>query len=270
MTMSAATIAILGQYKSGTTGLFYKIKNSLPLPVRTLFEPYEYVPEPEDTRRGVLAKVILGLVDGAEAVRYDTFLGFDKKLYLVRDPRDWLVSGTLFLMQEIHEDRQLNPIMALLRRKEADPRNVSLLEIFDRILRAKPGRSLAQTMQWMTRQVQWLPEFESRLDDYCRIKYEDFVDGRIQEMEDYLGIPLLGSAEVSEEHDHVPRTQRYGDWKNWLVERDVEHFRPVFDAYIRRYGYSTDWSVNDRPVVRPEFCSQYVERLVRKRRPAAP
>lgn len=266
--MGVGRIAILGQYKSGTTGLFYKIKNSLPPPVRTLFEPYEYVAEPEDAGRWVLAKVILGLADGVEAVRYATFLGFDKKLYLVRDPRDWLVSGTLFLIHRVQDDQRLSQIMRLLRQKESDPRSISLLQIFDTILQSNPGPSLEQTTQWMTNQYQWLPEFEGRLDDYFLIKYEDFVDGRIEEMERYLGVPLHGSAQVSEEHDHVPRTQRYGDWKNWLVERDVEHFRPVFDAYIRRYGYSTDWRVNDPPVVLPEFCSQYAERLARRRRPA--
>ncbi|MGH7821359.1 MAG: hypothetical protein ACREQ9_16460 [Candidatus Binatia bacterium] len=266
--MGVGKIAILGQYKSGTTGLFYKIKNSLSAPIRTLFEPDEYLPEPEDARRWVLAKVILGLADGKEAVRYDSFLGFDKKLYLVRDPRDWLVSGTLFLIHRVPDGRGLDRILALLRQKERDPRSLSLLEIFDCILQANPGPSLAETIQWMTRQYEWLPRFEARLADYHRIKYEDFVDRRLAGMESYLGLSLSGNAEVSAEHDHVPRTERYGDWKNWLLERDVECFRPVFDGYIRRYGYSEDWSVADKPLVRPEFCSQYAERLVRKRRAA--
>ena len=43
-------IAIFGQYKTGTTGLYSQILHSLPpdLAVRTLFEPSAFVPEPGD------------------------------------------------------------------------------------------------------------------------------------------------------------------------------------------------------------------------------
>jgi hypothetical protein len=71
---------------------------------------------------------------------------------------------------------------------------------------------------------------------------------------------------VAPEHDHVPRTKGSGDWKNRLVEEDVVRFRPVFDEYLRRYGYDLDWRPSARPVIRPEHASQYVARVVAKRR----
>src|ERR1051326_5563038 len=252
--MTAGKTAIFGPYKSGTTGLFYKLRNSLPPGVRTLFEPDEYAAEPGDADRGVLAKVILH-ADGG--VRYDTFLGFEKKLYLVRDPRDWLVSATLFLTQTVpgvfDDDRQLERILKLLRHKEEQPSSVSLLRILRAILDAHPPQPFEATMDWMKAQFRWLPEFELGLTDYRRVRYEDFVDGRLREVESYLGLPLQGADDVAEEHDHVPRSKRYGEWKHWFVEEDVEYFVPIFAPYIDRYGYSPKWTLNEDRVIDPCF-----------------
>ena len=98
------------------------------------------------------------------------------------------------------------------------------------------------------------------------IKYEDFVDGQIQDLEEYLGIPLRGEASVDKTHDHVPRTLAYNNWKGWFLKEDNAFFKPLFDKYIKRYGYATDWLLNDKQAISPEHCSKYVERTVNKKR----
>lgn len=263
-------IAIFGQYKTGTTALFYKIKNSITSKVRTLFEPVEYIEEAGDADRFVLAKVILGIPEDSARVKYDTFMTFDKKLYLVRDPRDWLVSGTLFLIQQesglYNDEEKLSRVMEMLRQKESDPKSISLLKIFEQVLLANPDNSLERTTEWMKRQYQWFIKFESHIGDHLIIRYEDFVDGRVEEMESYLEMPLGGSSDVAEKHSHVPRTKSYGNWKDWFLEEDVAHFKPLFCEYIERHGYSNEWRLNDDPIVRAEHCSEYVERVVKKRK----
>jgi len=263
-------IAIFGMYKSGTTALFYRIKNSLTGDVHALFEPDRYAPEPADLHRWVLAKVILGAPERGHRVDYATFLDFDKKLVLVRDPRDWVVSGTLFLIQQVahlyNDDDKLNRVLELLRQKEHSPKSLPLTRLLDQVVRTDPCQSLAETLEWMKRQYRWVIEFESDLGDHCRIKYEDMVGGHLRGLEDYLGFPLTGAAEVAPEHDHVPRTKSSGDWKNWFLAEDVARLRTVFDEYLRRYEYDLDWSPSEQPVVRPEHCSQYVARVVKKRR----
>ena len=99
-------IAIFGQYKTGTTGLYYKIKNSLPASVRTLFEPQRFTTHPDDATRPILAKVILGVSGAPNPIDYDSFLHFDRKVYLIRDPRDWTVSGLLFMIPHMDKLRQ--------------------------------------------------------------------------------------------------------------------------------------------------------------------
>ncbi|MCB1150862.1 hypothetical protein KDK88_04905 [bacterium] len=86
-------ILISGSPKTGTTGLFYKIRNSIQGKPRLLFEvtpPYQY--EAGDEERGVLAKVVVNFGDPG----LDSFACFDKKIAIVRDPRDTLVSRVLY------------------------------------------------------------------------------------------------------------------------------------------------------------------------------
>lgn len=259
-------IVVFGQYKTGTTAVFSKIKNSLPTDTRTLFEPSCYVPERDNTERCTLAKTILKLPDDGYPVDYSGFLDFDRQIVLVRDPRDWLVSITLFLTQEktsIYRDpNAVNFVMDYLRGKEADAKALPLRALLEYILRAPPAVSLEDAASRSQALNNWCIEFTSKLHDAFVLRYEDFVDGRLGALEGYLGLSLSGSGEPDQAYSHVPRTRSYGDWKNWLVDEDVRFFKPFFDDYIQHFGYPDDWSLNDQPRVRAEFGSEYVRRVV--------
>jgi hypothetical protein len=251
------SIVIFGPYKSGTTGLFYKIRNSLPWTPRTLFEADAYVPEPDDPACGVLAKIILG-VDESPA-KTDSYRGFQKKIYLIRDPRDLVISGVLFMIQQepsiYTQAPRLERILALLRRKEEDPQGVSVSRLFKAVVEESDHHDWGAAVDWLRRQYEWLPEFEKGLQDYCRLRYEDFVDGKLGALESYLGISLRGEAVVDEAHGHVPRTLHYDNWKNWFLEEDIAFFRPLLNPYIRNYGYDPDWELNEHQTVLPEHGS---------------
>ncbi|MBK1724478.1 hypothetical protein [Thiocystis violacea] len=271
MKQAPGKIVIFGQYKSGTTGVFTKIRNSLPADTRTLFEPLAYNAEDQDANRWVLAKTILKFVGHPEPVDYDSFLGFDRRIYLVRDPRDWLVSFTLFLCQEkpsiFQDDDALRWVMDYLKRKEAQPRQLPLKALLDYLFAAPP----AMTLDFFAERTRGLQAFcmgfEERLGgNAVTLRYEDFVDGRLAPLSDYLELELAGDAKVDRQYAHVPRTCAHGDWKNWLTAEDERVFRPYFDDYIRHYGYQADWRTNDAPRIDPAHGSEYVERVVRMKR----
>ena len=226
--------------------------------------------EDGDSDSWVLAKTILGAGEDPESVRYSDFIGFKKKIYLSRDPRDLMVSGILFIVQQepslYNNDEKLLRILEILRRKEIDPQSISLWRLFERIVEESDHHSFRQVTEWLRFQYRWLVEFENRLDDYCHVKYEDFVDGKLEALEAYLGFPLTGEPHVDPVHDHVPRTLTYNNWKNWFLEEDIVFFKPFFDAYIEHYGYSDDWSPNDKQRIPPDHCSRYVVRTVNKKR----
>lgn len=263
-------IVIFGPYKSGTTGVFYKIRNSLPGVVRTLFEETVFVPEKGDTKRWVLAKTILGAGSETGEANYGGFLTFEKKIYLCRDPRDLVISGILFMIQQepslYENDRKLLRILDILREKETDPQSISMWRIFEAIVDESEHHSFEQVTEWLRVQYEWLVAFEKKLDGYCLLKYEDFVDEELETLESYLGFPLKGEALVDPVHDHVPRTRTYNNWIHWFTEEDISFFRPIFVGYIKRYGYSRDWRLSENQSISPEHCSRYILRTVNKKR----
>lgn len=267
-------IVIFGQYKTGTTGLFTKIRNSLPLEEpdpRTLFEQREYRPEPEDESRWVLAKTILKYVGHPDPVDYESFLGFDRRIYLTRDPRDWLVSWALFHCQEspsvFRNQESTNWVMDYLRKKEAEPQRFPLRDLLEYLFSAPPAMELTSFAEKIRGEHAFCMEIEDRLrSNYLKLRYEDFVDGRLQAIRDYLEFDLEGDANVDSCFAHVPRTCAHSDWKNWLTPDDEAFFRQYFEPYISHYEYEPEWLPSERPRIDAAHASRYVERVIEMKR----
>lgn len=257
-------IVIFGQYRTGTTALFFKIRQSLPkAKVYELFEPERDIPS-DDSNNITLAKVILGI---DTLIDYDPFLSFDKQIYLARDPRDWFISGLLFLLQqEVHiysNVSHIQHIIQLLEQKEQQPDSISVIELFKTFMRYA-NRDSTTILDWVEKQINWLLDFESQLTGAVTIRYEDLVDDNVTALEDYLEFPILrGQADVS--FEHVARTKEYGHWRNWFLEEDCEILRPIFEPYLRQHGYSSDWSLNKKQIIKPEHCSYYAKRVIEQR-----
>ena len=242
-------------------------------PPRLLFESARYEPLPGDATTGVLAKIILGLADGKPAFDYASFQRFEKAVLLVRDPRDWLVSGLLFLPQQHPEiygnSQRRSELMQLLQRKEREPDRVSFTELFQFIALSLKGQSPQGMLDWITAQLAWLIAFDQSMTGHHRLRYEDFVAGRLAPLEQYLGLPLTGTAEVDPIHGHVPRSRTSGDWKNWFIAGDEATFAPALAPFINHYGYASDWSVAQARHIPTALASGYVERTMARRLPEA-
>ena len=236
---------------------------------KTLFEPKRYAGLPSDRGISVLAKVMLGLAEGPDRVHYEDFTGFPYRVLLLRDPRDRIISGTLFVihqMPQIYQSRSnLEHILELLRRKENAPRSLSVATILGEIRRLAGGKSLAELWEELQDRHLWIYNFVDRLGDHLTLRYEDLVDGRIAPLEAYLGLSLDRQVEVGSEHDHVARTKGHGDWRNWFLEEDVEYFKPIVNSYLEHFGYTADWRISENPVICEAHCSGYVARTLRKR-----
>jgi len=269
--MNPQKIVIFGQYKTGTTGLFTTIRNSLPSETRTLFEPLGYIPEASDNQRWVLAKTIIKEPEHPEPVDYASFMGFERRLCITRDPRDWLISATLFncqLKESIFANHEAMAwVMDYLQRKEDSPHSLPLITLLEYILSAPPALSIEDFGNRAQRRHAFCTDFQNRLGhNVCPVRYEDFVDGHLGAIEDYLGFQLPEHSQVDMAYSHVPRTCAYGNWKDWLTEEDTAFFKPFFADYIHDHGYDPDWSVNSSPTIDPAHCSQYVSRVVQMKK----
>jgi len=255
-------IVIASYGKSGSTALFYKIKDSLSGEIKTFFEVSSLKGINLNKCDHVIVKTFYTYPDWDKS----SFEQFDKRISLVRDPRDYIVSFFLY-MAGFHsnyasDDSKVNDMLRLLRRKEEKNDSVSFLDLL-KLNGSLSGNNYLEKMknQW-NRIMQCLP----LVDTYFTFKYEYFVLGNMDSLSEYLGFNLSGEARVEDEYKRVVRTKSLGDWKNWFLPEDIEFFYPLFNAFIEKYGYSKSWNLPPLQQVLPRNSSFYFERLIAERR----
>jgi hypothetical protein len=246
-------ILVTGNPKTGTTALYHSIRYALPSNSLCLFEPEnKNIQPPKAVNSPILIKSFVPV-----SSMYDDF---EKKILIVRDPRDHLISTMLYMpynfvmnekpRDELAIDQPLGELVKLLKKKEKDPGSVSLrklLEILGMGERKKPFERLIR--YYLDR-----PEL-------FVFRYEDYVDGHFEKINKYLGLDLKIAETVPEKR--VMRSKTYGNWKDWMTASDVEYYRKAFREYMEMFGYPDDWSLSPVQHIDPALSSQYVERLIR-------
>lgn len=251
-------ILIAGQGKSGTTALFCALKQTLPPTYTYLFEPPGYDDAAQD--RFVLAKVQVN-----EFARVNDFDGFDKKIFIVRDPRDNLVSRLLYAIYNdefINDDERVRFFIERVEQKRREPLSVSMVELLQ-VLNDLSGKDI---LGGFILRHQLGFNFEPFRRGYFVYKYEHFVAGQYSGLEKYLGFNLSFDGRVDAAYSRVTRTKDSGDWRNWFTEHDVSYFRPIYHEYLARYEYDLAWTLNPEPKIALEHSTEYVMRLVRQAR----
>lgn len=215
---------IVGGARSGTTALYFKMKQALPEMTWCLYEPAQFDPSGQGDVTHVLAKILIGR---RQRSNYESFKGFDKKILIIRDPRDNMLSRLLYLpcgRESFRNDQsKLAIFVDALRRKEIEPRAISFLSLCDLFSRLD-GRDL---LPRMIEHYKLALDFHYRYDHFMSYKYEDLIAERYAQIEQYLDLPLpRGEALLTKEYDHIARSKRVGDWTNWFTDEDVAFLRP--------------------------------------------
>ena len=253
-------ILITGLSKSGTTALYHALKQSLPRYYTCLFEPRRHVAGGRSPF--VLSKVLINVDVDAKIENFDRF---HRKILLVRDPRDNLVSRLLYEIYDrkfLHDDGKVRLFLERLEQKRKTPSSISLLELF----RVLGKLSDADLVERAVRRIQAGLRFEALHRGCFVYRYEHFVATRYASLEAYLGFALKFSGNVGAGHRRVARTKSAGDWRNWFTMQDVEYFGPILREYMNKYGYEDEWTLNPGAEILPEHSTEYVMRLVRERR----
>ncbi len=262
------SILILGSGKTGTTGLYNSIKDA----VRDtgdwyfLFEPTQPTPfralDQYASERPILTKV---LIDKAAACGLEPE-SFDRRILVVRDPRDIVVSRLLFMplirkaVRKVGKD-ELDRFLDAIRKKEADPSSWSVRDLYQ--LAGDIGLGSAGFGSF-NRGLKDIVDIDTS-ESYFVNRYEDFVDGRLEPLSDYLGVEVV-NREAGEGSwlSHITRSKGYGDWRHWFLPADVEYFRPMFRQFMGHFGY-TDWDLADTQSLDPDAGSAHIERKLAER-----
>lgn len=270
-------IVIYGVGKSGTSALFYKVKNSLPSPTIALFEPSSFGLR-DRVRHGlraairghfrpnVIAKV---LPCDPRPVRVRDFDGFDRQVLLVRDPRDVLISSMLYRSYHaagFDRDDLAMEFLELLRRKEAAPQAVPLIDVIQASERQLQTTSQPWAKRYAAQAVERPLAFHASRPRLPVFHYEQMIDGQFEPLEDILGFPLKGSHTVPPALERVVRTKARGTWRNWFTPSDVDAIRPILQPYLDRYYPKADWDLDSAPRIDSNHGSRYVVRLINERR----
>ncbi len=243
-----ARILVAGLAKSATTALWSRIANSYPWRYHKYFEG-NYTGQ---NKKNMICKQLIG-----RNFDLSRFEHFDKIIWIVRDPRDRLISYVLYRVFDFgyDDDVFLRELLTLLRQKETDPDSVSLMELA-RIMDLHANLESAFFKN----------DADIPKDQGIILTYEDFVDGRLEAVEEYLNRTLHGTSDVPKKLSRVARTTAYGFWRDWFTAADVDFYKPLFLSFMERYGYDDDWTMNEPKRVEPSTCSEYVLRLANEQR----
>jgi len=250
-------VVVVGAAKSGTSALFAAIRSSenwvaiYETGNQGQIEFLTSHPAPRCVTKVLLRRVVARNLDLA---------GFDRSVYLVRDPRDVLISWMLFrplLAGSASSPAFVAEFLATLRRKEADPPSVSLHDIEAVYRRHGVGAPFVERFH---RAFADELAVRARYPDMYRLRYEDFRAGEIDAVSRYLGVPLRTDVRVGEHIAHNERAKSSGGWRHWFTSSDIETYRPVFEEQLTRHGYDLDWTLASSPHIDPRTASGYLER----------
>lgn len=267
MSSTLPSILILGLAKTGSTGLYNSVKAALSAAGHDdyycLFEPtradqlhnvHRYAPQ-----LPVLTKVMIAREPDLD-LRYDRF---DKRVTLLRDPRDMIVSFLLFrpfIRADVPWER-VEPFVEAIREKERDPasRSVHSLHLL--------ADELGLASYRLERVVEFMEWQEALIDrnDVFVVRYADFIAGHLDGLAEYLGLDVDTDAAASPWLDHILRSGATGDWRHWFTDEDVTVYRPHVASYMKRFDYEDEWQLAGAPVIASATASGYIEGKYRAR-----
>jgi hypothetical protein len=226
---------IAGLAKSGTTILFARLQRALLPGVSTFFEPDQDSALREILARGengdTLTKVLVGRVKAENSPLAE----FDRHVLIYRDPRDQFISMLLYLFY----DFQLNgdvpayrSAVTALHDKVAAPAEHSTIALYNHVA-GLVGRAPINVFDNLHRvQREYIQAFSPH-----QLRYEDFIDGKLDNVETYTGLRLGNDAEVAKEYRRVARSRAYGEWRQWLNDEDLDYIQRHWGNTLAELGY---------------------------------
>ena len=247
---------ILGIQKSGTSALYWHLQSVMEGDVKCLYEPKVFDGKSFAPDTDVLAKVLIWGTD----TDFESFACFDRKILIVRDPRDRLISSILFNVLHFYRSTEaVRKFLGLLRRKEKCPSSVTFCELlrwFDTCFGIETG-----FLQWHHEMQDLEASLQERFSDMITVKYRDVLNRHVHGLEDHLGATFGGDV-----HDidpprglqQVARSKMYDNWRRWFCPEDESELSSLVNPYLLRHDYEVDWILSPVSRLDPYKSSRYI------------
>lgn len=237
----ADCILVAGLPKTGTTALAASISGVVG--GATAFEPqsFEQAAQVEDCR---VVKIVYAPHDQRTLAEVmGSFDGLSRRIWIVRDPRDQLVSAFLYTWFRAHRmpEERFRAALELVRRREGGesiPFHDVLFQTFG------PDTYIHQS-DYLGRRVMSFVNSEAARRTLF-FPYSDLVSGRLGVLSEYLGAEIA-PREVDPAHQRVVRTRGEGGWRSWFTASDRAWGDSLFGDYMRATGQPDDWACSPVP-----------------------
>lgn len=261
-------VLVVGRAKTGTTIVSRRIQSSMP-GAAFVMEPDSLAAFVAPYESDLVVKTIFEHWKDKRNARMALFnnelaVTFDRKVFVIRDPRDEFISRLLYLAYDFSKRRlltrsALKPWIDVIKEKERHPESVSvneLLAVVNTVFDLDIDYRLPDTQRYFK-------FIRSRVsgDDTLLLRYEEFVTGVTQALESFLGFPLA-TGEIKERRlQRVNRTAAANNWKSFFLPEDLAEFKRVNQRMMKRVGY-TDWELEPQLALEPAHYSLFLERLI--------
>lgn len=191
-----------------------------------------------------------------QTIDLDVLARFDKRIVLLRDPRDRLISSLLF---GLHGKTQTNldRIINLLHKKETNANTYPFVSL---VLDIYPHMREKDLLQRVHKTHDLINPLTREPNNLITIKYEALMNSDFVKLENYLDICISESVEVPDHHAYGKRISSTQQWKYWFTEADVKFFSPIMNPILELYGYDEDWVLTPQPYIAKAECTQFVLR----------
>lgn len=199
-----------------------------------------------------------------------TEINYDRKIWMARDPRDIAVSEMLYRWHKgpRRNRKQYRAHLKLVQKKELNPGSIPFHVLCRYIGYGDWPMTTEEVLERERVQCQRMHDFVKSIgNNWFIFRYEDMIDKNFDALNEYLGFKIKDEAEIPmiTKKSKVARKKAYGDWRIWYTEEDVELYKPVYLPYMELIGYDCDdWTLNPEAVIKPEFSSMYIKKLVHK------
>lgn len=258
-------VLVIGKAKTGTSVLSKTIQANLPN--GTLIQEPKSIANIVDHKNygseNCVTKIIYehwkkNADNRRELLRNQSEVKFDKVVCIIRDPRDEFVSR-LFYYAKPYFDRNgfdqniLDKWLKAIIKKEENPQTVTVIQLIHE-MNSLFNINFFNNMKVLNTFFLFLKNNQKFV---TTIRYEDFIDGKLEGLENALGFKL--NQKVRDDEKVIKLTKRsaqYGNWRSFLTPTDVQLLKSKFKPNSF-YKYD-EWDLSPKEKLNPDHFSKYV------------
>lgn len=209
-------VLILCEGKTGSTALLEGIATALSIENKAM--------EPGDLSAVLFdgQVVVKKLIENTVDTEMSLLTHFDRRIFLIRDPRDSLISRLLYMPYKqvgFDDDNVLSSYLELIRDKIDNPNAISLRAIitsFNGIV----GTDILRIVRRLNKRS--IELFNRVSSQFFLFRYEDFVSENRGALENYIGANIPSDIKVEKNFARVERSKAAGEWRHWMTAEDCK------------------------------------------------